>query len=142
MTYQSGVEGIPGDVEWHTTTHVEQARFYATATAIRDTDFFEYTHAMMNDQVCHYGRASNQRTCLHYVTAIEQCVTFEGKTICNMVRASGQPGDTQDKDSGGGWSYSTTAYGIHRGKDESETLYFFTGIEAMEDALNVTIKLQ
>lgn len=141
MLLRAEENGLDGDVEYHTTSHIELAEFYATATSIRDTVSFEATSTMENDVICFYGRESNDRKCNHTITAESICVAPEGgpPLVCKLARATND--NSELGDSGGGWSYSTRAYGVHHGFDDDGNGYF-TPIEEMEDALNVTILLQ
>jgi len=129
--------GLRGDVEYHTTTHVELAEFYASASTIRDVTSLQATSAMNGKSVCFYGRASNSRTCNHTVTAVDVVVVDDnGVTVGELARAtndSSQPGD-----SGGGWSWGTTAFGVQHGYDANGNGYF-TMIESAEAALSVTV---
>lgn len=129
--------GLRGDVEYHTTSHIELAEFYASASTIRDVTSLQATSTMNGKSVCFYGRASNSRTCNHTVTAVDVVVVDDnGVTVGELARAtndSSQPGD-----SGGGWSWGTTAFGVQHGYDANGNGYF-TMIESAEAALSVTV---
>ena len=140
MTYRSQVFGPDGDVEYHTTSHVELAEFYATAANIRDVTGIKATDTMVGGTVCFYGRASDSRTCSIKVEAVNANVLAWGHTLVgNLARTDDTP--SIGGDSGGGWSFNYTAWGIEHGPDVNGKGYF-TPVEEAQDALNVTIKTQ
>ena len=136
MTYISGVFGSSGDVEYHTTTHVEYDDFYADATTIRDVSGIKATNSMVGGSVCVYGRSSNIRTCNHTVEAINVTVNANGTTVKKLVRASNV--STIGGDSGGGWSWNNTAWGIHHGIGSNKS--YFMPVQEAQTALGVTVK--
>ena len=129
--------GSQGDVEYHFTSHIELPEFYATETSIRNVTGTRPTHTMVGNSVCMYGRSSNHRTCDHIVEAVGLTVLMDGRVrVGNLARASNNsviPGD-----SGGGWSWNTTAWGVTSGFDYSGRS-LFTPIEEAEAALQVTV---
>jgi hypothetical protein len=135
MTLRSWIHGAGGDVEYHTTSHIEFDDFYADATNIRDVSGIRSTNTMVGNAVCVYGRASNVRTCTHTVEAVG--VTIDG--IGNLARVSGAT--TIAGDSGAGWSFDTIAWGVHYGIDGADNAYF-TPVEQAQTALGLIIKAQ
>lgn len=136
MTWRDQEWGSGGDVEYHTTTHVELGEFYANSTSIRDALYYRHTNAMVGNSVCVYGRSSNVRTCNNTVQAIGVTTTASGVTVSNLARTNNT--STIGGDSGGGWSWGTTAWGVHKGRDSSGRGYY-TPIEQAQNALNVTV---
>lgn len=136
MTWRDQEFGSGGDVEYHTTNHIELDDFYARAGEIRDVSSIRSTWTMFGASVCEYGRSSNTRTCNHTVTGIFVTVNYSIGTVNNLVRVSGD--NSIGGDSGGGWSFNYTAWGVHSGSNGSES--FFTPAQQAEAILNVTIK--
>ena len=137
MVWRSQRRDFRGDVEYHTTSHWELAEFYANSTSIRDVTGIRPTGSMVGNSVCVYGRFSNVRTCNHTVEAVGVSLVFDGSVLTgNLVRVSGAT--TIGGDSGGGWSWNNTAWGIHTGIDGSDNAYF-TPVQAAQSALGVTI---
>ena len=140
MRFRSEVTNYHGEVEYHTTSHVELAEFYATASRIRDVDDIKATDSMVGLNVCFYGRASDDRTCNIEVIAVGATVhTDEGYRFGNMAITDSTP--STKGDSGGGWSYGYVAWGVHSGTT-SQGYGAFTPVEEAQDALNVTIRTQ
>ena len=140
MTYRDGHVGADGDVEYHTTSHIELAEFYATASSIRDVTGIRGTASMVGANTCFYGRSSNNRTCSIEVEAVNVSIAAEdGTTVGSLARTEDSP--SIPGDSGGGWSTNYKAWGVHSAKDGSGRGYF-TPIEEAEAVLNVTIKTQ
>ena len=136
MTFKSDVQGSSGDVGYHTTVHDEYDDFYATASEIRDVAYIRATNSMVGYGVCVYGRSSNSRDCSHVVEAVGVTVVISGTSTGNQARTNKHT--TIGGDSGGGWSYNTTAWGVHTGGGGGKS-YFTTIVEA-ENALGVTVK--
>ena len=140
MRWRSQVINHLGDVEYHTTSHVELAEFYATASHIRDVNGIKATDSMVGQNVCFYGRESNDRTCNIEVIAVGATIPVEnGYTFGNMALTDSTP--STDGDSGGGWSYGYVAWGVNSGHN-SQGYGAFTPVEEAQDALNVTIRTQ
>ena len=135
MTWRDEEWSADGDVEYHTTSHVELAEFYADATTIRDGNSIKATSAMAGNVTCLYGRFSDDRTCLIEVEAVGACITFSGVEVCNLARTDSTPSESGD--SGGGWSLNYEAWGVNKGHSGGKG--YFTTIEEVEDNLNVTI---
>lgn len=135
---QSWLEG--GDVEWHTTTHAEFDDFYADAVNIRDVEDVRVTNTMVNNTVCMYGRKTNVRTCNHTVEAVFVNVLADGNVpVGELARTTNN--SAEKGDSGGGWSFNFTAWGVTHGFDANGKSYFTTAREA-ESQLAVSILTQ
>ena len=141
MTWRSQVINTLGDVEYHTTSHVELPEFYATATQIRDVDGIRATDTMVGHSICFYGRKSNDRMCNIEIVAVDyEITTVEGYTLGNMALT--EPGTSIVKgDSGGGWSMGYTAWGVQSSVN-TQGRALFTPVEEAQDALYVTIRTQ
>lgn len=138
--WRSQVYNLSGDVEYHSTSSTVSGEiddFHADASTIRDTAAIQSTSTMVGSSVCLYGRFSDVRTCNNVVTAINVTVTADGTTkVGNLARTnntSSIPGD-----SGGGWSWNNTAWGVNHGIDSAGNGYF-TPVQVAESALGVTI---
>ncbi|MBA2631469.1 MAG: hypothetical protein H0U86_00465 [Chloroflexi bacterium] len=111
MAHQAEHRGEWGDVEWKGSAQQEPDDFYATATEIRDvTDVENWTNLSVNEAVCQYGRASNQRSCSLDIQDVSQECSIDGVTTDRLVMMNGTNNGI-DGDSGGGWSFATVAYG-------------------------------
>lgn len=140
MTWRSQ-ERKNGDVEYHTTSHVELAEFYYKPNnGKRDVNSIKWTLFMFpGSSVCEYGRSSNTRTCNHDVIATGVTATFSnGRTVNQLVKVSGD--NSINGDSGGPWYWGTEAWGVHSGSNGSISL--FTPVQTAQAELNVTIKTQ
>jgi hypothetical protein len=126
MTWQSQHMGALGDVEYHTTSHIEVPEFYASSSSIRNVSAMKLTFTMLGGSVCRYGRSSNIRTCNHTVTGTYVNVISGGTLLGSMVTASNHSGIPGD--SGGGWSWGNTAWGVHSGSIPSTGESVFTPI--------------
>lgn len=138
MTFRNQVYGLGGDVEYHTTSHIELDEYYPNDSTIWDVASVKTTSTMVGNSVCAYGRASNNRTCNHTVTATNVTSTDEnGVTVGKLAKAT-NGSIFQLGDSGGPWSVGTQAWGIHVGVSGSDAL-FLPGQQA-QNALGVSIK--
>ncbi|WDE07916.1 hypothetical protein SG34_014115 [Thalassomonas viridans] len=140
MTWRRQHLGPSGDTEYHTTTHIEPAEFYATAGSIREVNAWRWTWSMPGAAVCRYGRSSNIRTCNHTVLNIGVTVNQNGTLVGSMVTASNHSGIGGD--SGGGWSWGNTAWGIHSGSIWNGTTSVFTPIFEGMTSVGTFIKTQ
>ncbi len=130
------IHGTAGDAEFHTTpSHAVYDDFYADATNLRDVTSIRSTSSMVGSSICVYGRFSNRRTCGHRVEAINVCVTFSNVRVCNLARTASTT--TIGGDSGGGWGFDNTAWGVHKGTGSGKG--YFTPVQAVESGLGVTI---
>jgi len=105
--------GLFGDVQWHTSDHVEPAEYFATSTEIRDQDSVESWFGITNNSdYCVYGRSSNNREC-------DEVYSDFVNSLSGLTLVSSLVGMTDDNtlggDSGGPWSWGTEAVGGHRG---------------------------
>lgn len=137
MTWRSQVINASGDVEYHTTSHIEPDDFYSDATTIRDVTGIKTTNTMVGSAVCFYGRASNVRTCDHEIEAIDVNVMMDGTLVGDQARASND--SAIGGDSGGGWSVGNTAWGVQSSHDNNDNSYF-TPVQQAQTALGVTVK--
>lgn len=143
ITWRDQVLGNDGDVEYHTTGRVEQPRFYSSAGIVRDVTSIRATNSMVGRTVCVYGRSSNNRTCNHEITLINETVGValpppnQGTIVVRGGLVEATNASTSGGDSGGGWSYGTQAYGTHVGQGGGFS-YFFP-VEGAETELGVTI---
>ena len=140
ITWRDQVLGNDGDAEYHTTGLVEQPRFYSSAGITRDVTSIRSTNSMVGRTVCVYGRSSNNRTCNHEITLINETVGVQlpnGNVLVRGGLVEATNASTSGGDSGGGWSYGTQAYGTHVGQGGGFS-YFFP-VEGAETELGVTI---
>ena len=140
MTWRGQHLGPLGDTEYHTTTHIEPAEFYASSGQIREVNAWHWTWSMPGSAVCRYGRSSNIRTCNHTVLNIGVTVNQNGTLVGSMVTASNHSGIGGD--SGGGWSWGNTAWGIHSGSIWNGTTSVFTPIYEGMISVGTFIKTQ
>ncbi len=140
MIWRAQHLGSQGDVEYHTTSHLEPAEFYANSSDIRNVTGWRWTWAMQGAAVCRYGRSSNIRTCNHTVLSIGVSVNQNGTIVGNMVTANNHSGIGSD--SGGGWSFGSTAWGIHSGSIFSGSTSVFTPIFEGMIAVGTSLKTQ
>ena len=141
LAHQREHQGRYGDVEWHTSSHAEPAKFYASSSALRNTNAIEVTVDMsLNEIVCLYGRSSNDRDCSSQIKSTSWNCTIDGHVIRQMVRTNKDIGEGGD--SGGGWSSSTTAYGSHVGWCDTSagTRDVFTPVYLFPNALGVDVR--
>lgn len=111
--------------------------FFADSNTIRSVVDAKATSSMVGSSICFYGRVSNVRTCGHTITSINASVTnADGMYVEDVVITSSTSSVTGD--SGGGWSYGNTAWGINIGVSASgEGL--FTAIQPAIDALDADL---
>jgi hypothetical protein len=113
ITFVSEHLGLFGDVQWHTSSHVEPNEFYATATSIRTVTSVEsWGGIAVNNSYCVYGRSSNNRACDQVYSSFVNALSGLNLISClvGMDDDNTIPGD-----SGGTWSFGTEAAGGHRG---------------------------
>jgi hypothetical protein len=108
-------EGWYGDVQWHTTPHQKLAAYYADANPwdFREVNSVE-TSATINNTYCLYSREQGTRTCDQVYSNFVNSFTFSGGLVSNLVAMDDE--HAVGGDSGGPWSYSTEAVGVHRGE--------------------------
>ncbi|WP_100445493.1 chymotrypsin family serine protease [Glycomyces xiaoerkulensis] len=139
MTFQTQYQGYWGDVEWHTTNHIEPARFYASPNNLRDTLSIEpWSDFTVGESICMFGRATGSRECgLDVEDAWVSC-TFSGTTIDSLVQMDGDV--TTGGDSGGPWSWGNRAYGSHVGDCGGKNV--FSRVDDFDEAIGVTVRTQ
>ena len=109
VVHQAQHVGFFGDFEWKTSAHIEPAEFFATNTEIRNVNSVTPAFSLpVNTPSCIYGRSSNLRAC----DQVFSTFVISGG-IMNLYAMDGD--HTIGGDSGGPWSFSTIADGIHRG---------------------------
>lgn len=128
-----------GDLEWHTTPHVEPAEFYSDWTTRRDVEDVEWESAIdEGDLYCQFGRVVSGKTCDEvYNESItvtkDDGTTLEDQTLMENDKAKGG-------DSGGPWFISTRAAGSHTGDalkaDGTEGDYWGKAVD-FDNALNI-----
>jgi hypothetical protein len=130
--YQGGHEGQWGDVEWHTTGENEADDFYSDATTIRDVASVEpRANISVNEVVCVYGRASNVRNCSLEVRQVSIACGISNR----IVQMNGAV--TIGGDSGGGWSWVSTAFGGHKGLCDGFSS--FSVADLFDEALGISV---
>jgi streptogrisin C len=114
LTFEDEDLGAYGDVQWHSSSDVEPDDFYADSlNNIRDVSSVVSTAGfVVNGTHCVYGRASNNRECDQVYST--WAITFVGGTLIDRLVMMDDD-NTVPGDSGGNWSYSNTAAGIHQG---------------------------
>ncbi|PVE21925.1 hypothetical protein DC522_23975 [Microvirga sp. KLBC 81] len=114
------------DVQWHTTLHIEEPRFYASSTLSHRPLYSQRTRAFQSvgGYVCHRGKTTGY-----------SCGTIQSKTFAPAytdacpgttclpvwIRVSGASLRCFPGDSGGPWFIAYTAYGIYKGQASSGT---------------------
>ncbi len=133
------IYGSGGDVEYHTVSGQVSAEFYANATSVRDVTGIAFTGAMPNGDVCIYGRQTNRRQCVSVEAVNIIAIDDRNTRVTNLARTT--PISSTDGDSGGGWSYGSTAWGVHHGSGRGDNLNkgYFTPIDQTVAVLNVSI---
>ncbi len=122
--------------------------FYADFNDIRPVRRVKPVNTMVGRQVCRYGRKSNFRSCSHTVTSTSAIMSFRSLGfpsfpvypffLAPMVATTN---DTSDfGDSGGGWSWGETAWGVHSGRSESGAVGYFSDLERIESYFGLTVK--
>jgi len=105
-------EGGWGDLQWHTTGHIEPAYYYSkpnTRWPVRSIA----TSISKGEWVCAYSRMKGERNCdrvFRTSVSVNYSCCPKMKRLVAMERNSNIGGD-----SGGPWSWYDKAYGIHSG---------------------------
>lgn len=141
LTEEGMHEGAQGDIGWYSFSGTPSPIFY-----IGDGRYDTRTLAGMRressysvDQtVCFYGRASNQRDC-GKLKAWNLCITIDGVTICNLARAVLDDVQVEKGDSGGPWYLGTNAVGITAVRVRGTTTAYFTPVEAALDRFGLRL---
>lgn len=105
---QASHEGWWGDFAWHTTTGNEWPNWFADEYLNKRRMDGIKTSWSQGDATCVFGMTSFERMC----TTIYRTSVYSGGHNMMVVTVDG---DTLGGDSGGGWSLSTTAHGVHTG---------------------------
>lgn len=142
------VFGLKGDVGFMTTPNTrEKYEFHARENEIRYvwdrkliSDMTERTPTLEGEAVCFYGRASNYRTCNHFVlnTKATKAGGNPTKLIGSLVMVTNDGKHITGGDSGGGWSFGNLAFGVHHGRIIG-TRAFFTPVEQAEKIFGLEI---
>ena len=105
--------GFFGDVEWKTSAEPEVDNYWASPTQLRDVSMVWPAGSFATNMVtCVHSRVQGTRSCDRiYSTSVSS--TVNGRTASNLVATDND--NTVPGDSGGPWSFSTIADGIHRG---------------------------
>lgn len=137
--------GAFGDLEWHTTSHVELAEFYASSSVIRNVTALEGAWSISTgESICVYGRARNVRDCSPDVADPWHSTTFMWNG--QQVQADGLV--LMDRwaviggDSGGGWSWGNRAYGLTHGFENSTNRAIFSRAAYLDEALGVSVMMK
>ncbi|MCH9812720.1 MAG: S1 family peptidase [Epsilonproteobacteria bacterium] len=126
------------DVAYYSTPNTpEDYMFHASSNEMRYLWDIQSTSSMAGQRVCMYGRASNIRTCNHTVlrTGVSKVIDIGYfQRLYNLVEVTNN--SAQSGDSGGGWSWGSTAFGVQQGHDNNTNYAYFTPIEEALEALN------
>lgn len=139
LSYQSGHEGVNGDVQWHTGPKTESDKFYqgsASSTEVNLISVSSVANPAGGAAVCRNGKTTDQ----HCDTVLNSHICQSG--ICGLVRT--YDWTSGGGDSGGPYFWGSKAYGIHRGKMHDgaypyETRGVFTRALNVDDAIGVYI---
>eukprot|EP00957_Ditylum_brightwellii_P211354 15366078-Ditylum_brightwellii.AAC.1 len=105
--WQAQHNGNWGDFEWHTTPHIEPPEYWASPTQRRFVNAIDNSFSR-NNVVCGYSRRRGLRFCDRiYRTNVRQGGTRRLIAMRNRNMVGG--------DSGGPWSFGTTAAGLVKG---------------------------
>lgn len=138
LNLQSQHEGSWGDVEWHTSGHIEPAQFYAEWGVLRETRRLEArANISVNENICVYGRFSNERNCDLEVRDVSRNCTVDGTTYGRLVEMNGRA--VVLGDSGGGWSLGGRAFGSTWGWCGGRDV--FSVADLYDEALGVRVRL-
>ena len=109
--------------------------FHADSFTIRNVNSWRFTNSMPGNQVCLYGRTSNNRNCQGFVEAVYVQVFVDNVLVNNMARTSFTI--SQGGDSGGGMSWFNQAWGIHSARGGNKG--YFVTIQEAQNVLNTNI---
>lgn len=128
----SWTRNFDGDIAFYTTSGRDKPVFYANDIVKRRVKSKVRDENMIGRRVCTYGRMTRKRTCNHRVVALNQSyfVRLGEKRFLEVGFLAKVTNDGSRKgDSGGGVSFSTSAYGTIVG-GTGKNLYFYTIDEA------------
>jgi hypothetical protein len=104
--------GRHGDLELHTTDHVEYDDFYSDFGRLRDVvGIEEINTSNQGDTVCKFGRDSGYGCSNIYRLFV--CYYPDSREACGLVAMEGHI--TEGGDSGGPWFFGNEAWGVHSG---------------------------
>jgi hypothetical protein len=127
-----------GDVEWHTSNVAEDALFYASSSTIRAVLYLEARSGIsVNETVCQYGRASNDRDCSLHVDDTSIACTLSGVYNNRLVQMNAITSTFGD--SGGPWFYIYKAYGSQKGWCNSKDAWSVADL--YDEALGVEVQI-
>ncbi|MDX1659560.1 MAG: S1 family peptidase [Nitriliruptorales bacterium] len=134
--------GSRGDIEWHTTSHVEVPEFWSNTNfrrVVKSREPNSGGHAV-GTYVCHYGRSSGYSCGYIYDSYMSVTFKWNGQwvTASNMVEVD--RGKSVGGDSGGPWFYSDRAFGIHHGHLTSNSHPVYSKIQNVEIQFGVVTK--
>lgn len=129
--------GFWGDVEWHTTNHLEPAEFFASPGTRRPTQSVEqWWQLSVGESVCVFGRTTNARLCNANVLSPWATCFLNWKFVSNLVMLDRDV--TRAGDSGGGVSWNTRAYGSIVGTCFWLTIY--SKADHYDEAIGVRVR--
>jgi streptogrisin C len=129
-----------GDIEYHFGPTVQAGVFYASSTDVRAATSVEAVSSIsVGESVCQYGRSSNVRHCSPDVDSVSVTCTFAPFPYATE-RLVGTDNDVGiGGHSGGGWSFSDTAYGSHVGNCDNGEV--FSAADYYDEALGISVWL-
>lgn len=139
LSYQSGHEGVNGDVQWHTGPKTESDKFYqgtASSSEVTLVSVSSVANPVAGAAVCRNGKMTDQ----HCNTVFDAHICHNG--VCSQVRTNTHT--STGGDSGGPYFWGSKAYGIHRGKMTDGAYPYmtrgvFTRALSVDDAVGVYI---
>lgn len=106
--------GTYGDMEIHSSTHIEPDDYYADFNMLRDVSGISpITAYNVGDWICKFGRTTG-RDCSSEIYSLWICYYPDHRQACNLVAVDEHI--TAGGDSGGPWYWGNTAWGIHSGR--------------------------
>lgn len=135
-TWQDQHRDEYGDVEWHTTPHVEYDDFYTSETGNRQ-DVFAFVGSngfRVSDLYCSFGRTSGFRCDVVFRTSVSKM--SQGAQLNRLVAMNGD--HSQGGDSGGPWYNGGVAAGLHHGPKTINGVSrdLFSKVHLLDEALN------
>ena len=114
IDFEGEHEGLFGEVAWYTSPdHLDAAEYYADfPDDLRQVNSVE-TSVAVNNFYCVYSRMQGTRACDTVYAPFVAVYNSSGVIIAALVGMTAD--NTIGGDSGGPWSYSTEATGIHSG---------------------------
>ena len=142
LTFKGQYVGYYGDVQWHSSSHVEYDDFYYQSTTRQDVSGVKSASTFAyGDTVCRYGRKTGNDC---YELAAWNVSKYMGDPYYTTMYklACGNSRKADGGDSGGPWYSGGIAWGIHQGSVSFTGVLkdCFTPADYVDDALGVTIK--